>query len=208
MLSKHRQIASKNQKQVAGLSSQKIDNILLQTTTSATHLEALTLFTKQYENRVVLSNTLKYSQVFINTFVGSHFEVFELVFASEDMRPQILEVIKRVQKSTRQLQAICQGGKTLKDASMMRTIPRLRALLETLIIRTKSMVTAHGCGGTFHAANLKQKKINGDEIRESEDEDESSGGEGGSGEGGSDGDGDGDSQGEEEESTEDDDEEE
>uniref|UniRef100_A0A1I8G4F3 DNA replication complex GINS protein PSF1 n=1 Tax=Macrostomum lignano TaxID=282301 RepID=A0A1I8G4F3_9PLAT len=88
-----------------------------------------------------------------------------------------VRLLKQIQLSTRQLQAVANTCKDRNDGPTSALVPPLRRTLETFIYRVRALVARHDCAAAFEPGQLKLKNIQGeemDEIRRPEDYDVSS----------------------------------
>ena len=91
----------------------------------------------------VLLQQLKYGARFIETFVSKAMPFFTLHFERHD--DEILNVIRDLQKWSRQLYHIMAHGKREKDAILNREAPRAKKALETFVHKVKALLKKNGC---------------------------------------------------------------
>ena len=112
-------------------------------------------------SKVVLSSALRYGRSFIETFLktiplfNSHFVEYKEV---------ILNILVKLQGSTRILQSVCAHGKVEKDRSLSRIVPYVKKSLEQLIYKVKGLIDANGCSEAFSIGTLKHRNMRGEEI--------------------------------------------
>lgn len=125
------------------VSATKKESLLHETHKCVLYLEALVVLTKQFaSSRPLLASALKHGQLFVGSFLKA-FPFFESCFLRN--KDKIMNIFKTLQKCTRQLQSVCDGGKELKDLAMIRSIPKMRKNMETLLYRVKALAQMQGC---------------------------------------------------------------
>ncbi|KAK3277486.1 hypothetical protein CYMTET_14509, partial [Cymbomonas tetramitiformis] len=91
---------------------------------------------------------------------------------------QVIDVLKEIQKSTRQLQVVVGEGKTRQCGPLTAKVPGVKRSLERFVFQVKLLTHNSDAGNLFWMGNLKHKDLQGHEISsqvprdEEEDEDE------------------------------------
>ncbi len=138
---------------------------------AASLAEMLILLTRKCSgNKQVLAAAVKQGCVFVETFI-KHAVPFLTVYFNRDTTG-VQNCLKHVQKSSRQLQAICEFGKASKDAGMMSAVPKLRRLFENLTYSARAIYSANNCIGMFSTGSLKRRGVDGSLIEEDDDDDD------------------------------------
>ncbi|KAJ2730847.1 Fanconi anemia group D2 protein, partial [Coemansia sp. BCRC 34962] len=76
-------------------------------------------------------------------------------------RDDIVEVLVRVQKSTRSLQVICNHSKVAKDTKLQSGVPQVKRKLEQFLFHVIAMMENNNCKGALSTGNLKHRDIRG-----------------------------------------------
>jgi len=140
-------------------------------------LVTMTTSLKIWCNRSLLTAVLKHSRPFIDHFIKHGMPLVEKLFRKN--RIECVDLIKRLQGSTRFLQSVCSHSKINQDVSLANNVPLLKKSLEVLVFRVKAMLAANDCLDAFVLGNLKNRDLHGEEIlsqasvdNEEEEEDE------------------------------------
>eukprot|EP00750_Incisomonas_marina_P032738 INCI9329.1.p1 GENE.INCI9329.1~~INCI9329.1.p1 ORF type:complete len:1550 (-),score=319.15 INCI9329.1:151-4800(-) len=112
-------------------------------------------------NRAIVVAILVHGKKFMQLFIA------KLGFFQEHFpaaQHEILSLLKQLQKSTRQMQALCAHGKVARDMTMAGKVPVMKRILEEFILRVKALLQAHNCAGAFRVGNLKHRLVTGSSV--------------------------------------------
>jgi len=129
-------------------------------------LQSLFDLTKENDalaKRIILLQQLKFGSRFIETFVLKAIPFFQVHF--QQFEETILDIIRLVQKWSRQLYHIISHGKREKDASLAKEAPRAKKALEMFIHKVKAMLKKNGCMTAMWTKTLKAKDIDGTTLK-------------------------------------------
>lgn len=113
--------------------------------------------------KVIFATLFKSSKAFVETFIKNCIPLYQLCFA--EFRQNIVNTIKGMQKTTRYLQRVCSHYKDdLKDATLSAHIPGLKRSLETLLYRTRDVLSANGAEAGLTIGCLKTKDFRGNDV--------------------------------------------
>ncbi|KAL7541555.1 hypothetical protein ACHAXR_011033 [Thalassiosira sp. AJA248-18] len=122
----------------------------------------------------ILLQQLKFGSRFIETFVSKSIPFFQVHFQTHE--ETILDIIRRLQKWSRQLYYIISHGKREKDANLAKEAPRAKKSLEMFIHKVKALLKKNRCMTAMWTKTLKAKDIDGTALKEEkelkEDEEE------------------------------------
>lgn len=127
-----------------------------------TILKYMSDIAKRLDNRNILSAFFKKSLPILRLFISQGMPLIELSFKNKT--PEVLEIIKLLQQSTRFLQTLCCHSRLKKDTALMAKVPHMRKMLETLIYKVKAALAANNCSEAFWMGNLKIRNIHGEFI--------------------------------------------
>ncbi|KAJ2869524.1 Fanconi anemia group D2 protein, partial [Coemansia aciculifera] len=77
-------------------------------------------------------------------------------------RDEIVELLTRVQKSTRALQSICNHSKVAKDTRLQSGVPQVKRKLEQFLFHVIALMENNNCKGAVSTGNLKHRDIRGE----------------------------------------------
>ncbi|KAJ2465389.1 Fanconi anemia group D2 protein [Coemansia sp. RSA 2337] len=77
-------------------------------------------------------------------------------------RDDIVELLSRVQKSTRALQTICNHSKVAKDTKLQSGVPQVKRKLEQFLFHVIALMENNNCKGAVSTGNLKHRDIRGE----------------------------------------------
>ncbi|XP_062853926.1 Fanconi anemia group D2 protein isoform X2 [Trichomycterus rosablanca] len=132
---------------------------------------------KIFDSRSVLNVCLKYSKVFLESFLKLGMPLLDYSFKKH--KEDVQSLLKTFQLSTRQLHHMCGHSKIRQDTSLTNHVPALKKSLEQFVYRVKAMLTLNQCQEAFWLGNLKNRDLKGEEIltqrsQESDEDDEES----------------------------------
>lgn len=106
-----------------------------------------------------LKSLVKNGRLFVEVFnkqwmlyLGEHFREYNRT---------TVNLLKMVQKGTRQMQTVCSVAKAEKDVGITSLVPQVKKSLESLIYHVKLIMQERGYGAAFKQGNLKHKGIDG-----------------------------------------------
>ncbi|KAG8128371.1 hypothetical protein E2320_015228 [Naja naja] len=117
---------------------------------------------KVFDSRPVLSVSLKYGRLFIETFLKSGMPLLDYSFKKH--REDVQSLLKTLQLSTRQLHHICGHSKIHQDTGLTSHVPLLKKSLELFVYRVKAMLALNHCQEAFWVGILKNRDLQGEEI--------------------------------------------
>ena len=128
--------------------------------------ELLVSVTRRNASAGVLAGTLRSFVAFMSVFLGPCASYLRGVLTR---RPsEAVAAIKTLQRSTRQVQSLCAHAKMTREAMALRHVPRVKKQLEQVIYVIGDMLKQVGAEDAFWLGNLKNRAIDGQEIREEE----------------------------------------
>ncbi|XP_065673752.1 Fanconi anemia group D2 protein isoform X6 [Hydra vulgaris] len=117
---------------------------------------------KNTESHALLGSALKYSRIYLETFLK-----YAMPFLEKTLRSQkdlVHAILKNLQQSTRLLQHLCGHTKFEKSSSLTAFVPALKKCLETFVYRVKALLAYNNCENAFWLGNLKNRDLKGNEI--------------------------------------------
>uniref|UniRef100_A0A8C6XN35 FA complementation group D2 n=1 Tax=Naja naja TaxID=35670 RepID=A0A8C6XN35_NAJNA len=112
---------------------------------------------KVFDSRPVLSVSLKYGRLFIETFLKSGMPLLDYSFKKH--REDVQSLLKTLQLSTRQLHHICGHSKIHQDTGLTSHVPLLKKSLELFVYRVKAMLALNHCQEAFWVGILKNRDL-------------------------------------------------
>eukprot|EP00808_Paulinella_micropora_P030189 g12033.t1 len=128
----------------------------------------LAQLSKEFPEALVLSCALRQGAKFLEYFIRQ-MGFFEKCF--KDRQTLVTKIIKKMQAGTRALQVICTHGKR-KKMSYTALVPQAKKMMESFIYKVKALCMANDVLQAFWQGPLKNRAIDGSELREEEPEDE------------------------------------
>eukprot|EP00698_Gefionella_okellyi_P000673 TRINITY_DN10600_c0_g1_i2.p1 TRINITY_DN10600_c0_g1~~TRINITY_DN10600_c0_g1_i2.p1 ORF type:complete len:276 (-),score=90.64 TRINITY_DN10600_c0_g1_i2:26-853(-) len=125
-------------------------------------LEALVDMIKVCDAPPVLATTLRSGRVFMDSFLRHCMPLMTKNFGQH--RDTILLILATLQKSTRPMQNLCNHAKGKGDAKLTAQVPFVKKLLESILLRVKSMLADNQSLQAFWVGNLKHKNLQGREV--------------------------------------------
>ncbi|KAL4226050.1 Fanconi anemia group D2 protein [Mactra antiquata] len=125
-------------------------------------LQMLMNLIKTFDGRGNLGTCIKYGRFFIETFLRLGMPLLDYMFKSH--RQETLDLLKKLQPSTRALHHMCGHSKIIKDLALTNNVPMLKRSLEVFVFRVKAMLTVNKCLEAFWVGNLKNRDLQGAEI--------------------------------------------
>ncbi|KAM6927239.1 Fanconi anemia group D2 protein [Xenentodon cancila] len=117
---------------------------------------------KVFDSRPVLSVSLKYGRLFLESFLKLGMPLLDHSFKRH--KEDVQHLLKTFQLSTRQLHHMCGHSKIHQDTSLTNHVPALKKSLELFVYRVKAMLTLNNCQEAFWIGNLKNRNLKGEEI--------------------------------------------
>jgi Fanconi anemia group D2 protein len=117
-----------------------------------------------------LGHLLKHSRFYFDAFLKNGMLVLDRLFCARSQ--DCLDLLKVLQVCTRQLQHVCSHSKLSKDVAISMHVPMLKKNLETFLYRVKAMLALNDAADTFWMGTLKNRKLDGEVIRDDDEEDE------------------------------------
>ncbi|KAK8808482.1 hypothetical protein WA158_008383 [Blastocystis sp. Blastoise] len=130
-------------------------------------IDGIIAFTKKFDHKVIISSSLRYYTQFISLFLSHSLPILSSLFPRD--QKTVISIIRSMQKSTRQVQALCSHSKVVKDTSMSVYIPKLKKYLESYLFEIKKLLGDNGCIEAFWLGNLKTRHIDGSEVQVEEE---------------------------------------
>ena len=134
----------------------------------------MTKTTEMFQKTYYLSATLKNVRAIID-ILNKHIDTFfrKMMSKTNNTRQRILGIMKKLQKTTRQVQNICTHGKNItKNMALTSLIPHVKRALETFVFKIQALFVSIGSSGALVLGNLKHKGLDGKEVAMSDSGDE------------------------------------
>ena len=128
--------------------------------------ELLVSVTRRNASAGVLAGTLRSFVPFMSVFLGPCATYLRGVLKNHPS--EAVAAIKTLQRSTRQVQSLCAHAKMTREATALRHVPKVKKQLEQVIYVIGDMLKQVGAEEAFWLGNLKNRAIDGAEIREEE----------------------------------------
>ena len=128
--------------------------------------ELLVSVTRRNASAGILAGTLRSFVPFMAVFLGPCAAFLRGVLKRHPS--EAVAAIKTLQRSTRQVQSLCAHAKMAREATALRHVPKVKKQLEQVIYVIGDMLKQVGAEEAFWLGNLKNRAIDGQEIREEE----------------------------------------
>lgn len=147
--------------------SASVEDSLYRLKKVAVRLQSLVQFTKAgVSNPSMLRTVIKQVRLFVD-MLNVRMEFFQQNL--EYHYDNIIQIIKTVQKSTRQVHAICTHSKnTKRNGAIAAIVPRVKRSLELFLFKAGGMIASGSTTG-IQLGNLKHKDLGGKALDQPED---------------------------------------
>ncbi|CAL8096504.1 unnamed protein product [Orchesella dallaii] len=122
----------------------------------------LVAVTKKMPKNLILVSLLKHCRVFLDAFITGGAELLPEYWKREKELAQAF--CKGLQVPCRTIQHICEHSKINTDMQLLKSVPLVKRVLETLVFRVREVLGVQGAANAFWMGNLKHRDLQGDCI--------------------------------------------
>ncbi|ODM88226.1 Fanconi anemia group D2 protein [Orchesella cincta] len=122
----------------------------------------LVAVTKKVQKNLILVSLLKHCRMFLDAFISGGAELLPEYWKREKELAQTF--CKGLQVPCRTIQHICEHSKKNTDMQLMKSVPLVKRVLETLVFRVREVLGGQGAANAFWMGNLKHRDLHGDCI--------------------------------------------